>query len=91
MSTATTKSSGQPTVVLEGRGLRIDDVVAVARDGAPVVLGDTARAAMQRSADLVEGFVASDSPVYGVTTGFGAAVRKIGDRPRTASKTSGFM
>jgi histidine ammonia-lyase len=84
MSTATTKSSGQPTVVLEGRGLRIDDVVAVARDGAPVVLGDTARAAMQRSADLVEGFVASDSPVYGVTTGFGSLANTVIPPERTA-------
>ena len=73
-----------PTVTLEGRGLRIADVVAVARDGVPVVLGDSARAAMQRSAELVDGFVASDTPVYGVTTGFGSLANTVIPATRTA-------
>jgi histidine ammonia-lyase len=44
------------TVSLRGTGLTLDDVVAVARDGAVATLSPDARAAMQRSADLVEGF-----------------------------------
>src|SRR5690349_6648202 len=59
-------------VELSGRGLTVDDVVAVARRGATVSLGDGARRAMERSAELVDGFVASGAPVYGVTTGFGS-------------------
>jgi histidine ammonia-lyase len=44
----------------------------VARDGAVATLSPAARAAMQRSADLIEGFVSGEQPVYGVTTGFGS-------------------
>jgi histidine ammonia-lyase len=60
------------TVELRGRGLRIADVVAVARGGAPVALAESARAEVDASAALVDGFVAADTPVYGVTTGFGS-------------------
>jgi histidine ammonia-lyase len=60
------------TVELRGRGLRIADVVAVARGNAPVTLADSARAEVEASAALVDGFVAADTPVYGVTTGFGS-------------------
>ncbi|HMK13234.1 MAG TPA: histidine ammonia-lyase [Acidimicrobiales bacterium] len=59
-------------VVLDGDGLSIDDIVAVARDGARAVLGDRARAAMQASRDIVERLAASGQPVYGVSTGFGS-------------------
>jgi histidine ammonia-lyase len=74
----------QPTVVVEGHGVRIADVVAVARHGARVQLGSTARSAMARSAALVDGFVASDAPVYGVTTGFGSLANTLIPRERTA-------
>jgi histidine ammonia-lyase len=60
------------TVELRGRGLRIADVVAVARHHASARLTAEARAAMERSAALVDGFVAGERPVYGVTTGFGS-------------------
>jgi histidine ammonia-lyase len=59
-------------VDVTGRGLLIADVVAVARDVADARLADSARAAMERSAALVDEFVGSDRPVYGVTTGFGS-------------------
>ena len=48
------------------------DVVAVARDGAAVTLGDDALAAMARSRALVEELAAEPTPVYGISTGFGA-------------------
>lgn len=73
-----------PTVELRGLGLRIDDVVAVARHHAPVRLGDAARAAMERSAALVDGFVAGERPVYGVTTGFGSLAGTVIPPERTA-------
>ena len=41
-------------------------------DDEQVVLSASARAAMDASAKLVDGFLAADEPVYGVTTGFGS-------------------
>ena len=71
-------------VQLNGAGLRIVDVVAVARHRAGVTLAPTARAAMQRSADLIDGFVAGEQPVYGVTTGFGSLAGTVIPPERTA-------
>jgi len=70
--------------VVEGGGLALADVIAVARYGAPATLGDGARAAMDASAALVEGFVAGDEPVYGVTTGFGSLAGTVIPAERTA-------
>jgi histidine ammonia-lyase len=58
-------------VELSGTGMTPADIVAVARDDAPVVLGEAARAAMAASAKVVARLVASAEPVYGVSTGFG--------------------
>ena len=74
----------QETVAIDGRGLSIDDVVAVARRQANPHLTDTARTAMTRSAALVDGFVSSDTPVYGVTTGFGSLASTVIPRERSA-------
>jgi histidine ammonia-lyase len=71
-------------VELRGRGLTIDDVVAVARRHAPARLHDSARDEMLRSAALVEQFVASEAPVYGVTTGFGSLANTLIPPERTA-------
>jgi histidine ammonia-lyase len=60
------------TVELTDRGLSREEVVAVARGGAEVHLGEDAVAAMERGAAVVAALVASDEPVYGVSTGFGA-------------------
>lgn len=59
-------------VKLTGTGLTPDDVVDVARRGAPVVLSAEARAAMEASAAIVAHLAAGERPVYGVTTGFGS-------------------
>ena len=71
-------------VVLHGHGVTIADVVAVARGHAPVSLADDARAAMARSAALIDGFVAGETPVYGVTTGFGSLAGTVIPAERTA-------
>src|ERR687897_621344 len=73
---------GQPTqrsgvssadvIELTGRGLEPDDVVAVAREGAAVALGGSAREAMLRSAEIVERLADSEEPAYGISTGFGS-------------------
>jgi histidine ammonia-lyase len=60
------------TLELHGRGLTIAEVVRVARHGATAVLAPDARQAMQASTAVLTDLVASDRPVYGVTTGFGS-------------------
>ncbi len=59
-------------VELTTEGLEPEQVTAVARDGAPARLGDEAKAAMERSAGIVERLAASEQPAYGVSTGFGS-------------------
>lgn len=52
--------------------LSFDDVLAVARDGAGVILTDEATMAIDRARAVVEDLAASPTPTYGVSTGFGA-------------------
>ncbi|HUW15607.1 MAG TPA: histidine ammonia-lyase, partial [Actinomycetes bacterium] len=52
--------------------LPASDVVAVARDGAPVVLTDEALAALARAREHIDVLAAGARPAYGVSTGFGA-------------------
>ncbi|HEY0636270.1 MAG TPA: histidine ammonia-lyase, partial [Pseudonocardiaceae bacterium] len=61
------------TAVAVGRApLTRADVRAVARDGAPVVLTDEARAAVAAARAHIEALAADPRPHYGVSTGFGA-------------------
>ncbi len=48
------------------------DVVAVARHDAQVVLGDDCRAEIERVRAHVDALAAGETPIYGVSTGFGA-------------------
>ncbi|WP_420445711.1 histidine ammonia-lyase [Candidatus Poriferisodalis sp.] len=59
------------TVVLDGPGVTVSDVVAVARHGSKVRLSDDARSAMTAARGIVEA-LADGEPVYGISTGFGA-------------------
>ena len=59
-------------VILERDNLTQTDVVRVARDHVPVSLGADGRAAMDASAAVVDAYAASETAVYGVSTGFGA-------------------
>jgi histidine ammonia-lyase len=61
-----------PAVPVGPAPLRPADVVAVARDDAPVRLTDEARSAIAASRAHVETLAAGERPVYGVSTGFGA-------------------
>lgn len=60
-----------PQVVLDGRSLAVADVVAVARHHARVSLAPSARERLNRVRDIVDGIVARNEVVYGITTGFG--------------------
>ena len=59
------------SVYLDGPGVSIDDVVAVARRGAVVELTDAAVDRMDAARSIVE-TLAGGAPTYGVSTGFGA-------------------
>jgi histidine ammonia-lyase len=62
-----------PTTITVGTGpLAIEDVVAVARDGRPVVLSEQALDALARARVRVDELAADPQPHYGISTGFGA-------------------
>jgi len=64
-------------IVTVGVGaLSPDDVVAVSRDGARVVLSDDALEAMQASRLIIDALAEDTRPHYGVSTGFGALASK---------------
>lgn len=66
-----------PSVVPLGtEGVRISDVIAVARDGARVEITPEAEAAMARSRAQVEALASSSTPAYGISTGFGALANR---------------
>ncbi len=60
------------TLLLDGRPITIEDVVAVARDGDEVHVPGSASSRMWPARRVVEAAVADGRIVYGITTGFGA-------------------
>ncbi len=68
--------SDKQRVVVGTGPVSFDEVVAVARDGAGVELGEDARAAVARSREVIERLAVADLPYYGVSTGFGALATK---------------
>ena len=58
-------------VVIDGNSLRIEDVVAVACDFAPVAISRQAHERAAQARRTVDRLVADGAVVYGVTTGFG--------------------
>jgi histidine ammonia-lyase len=60
------------TVTIRSTGVSPADVLAVARDGAPVEIDAGAHAQMAASRAIVDGIERDGRPVYGVSTGFGA-------------------
>src|SRR4051794_13383300 len=59
-------------VTVDVGALSPEDVVAVARGGAPVRLSEAALAAIDRARAVVEELAAAPTPAYGISTGFGA-------------------
>lgn len=58
-------------VVFHGGRLTVEEVVRVARAGAPVEVSEEARARIRRSRAVVDDLVARREVAYGITTGFG--------------------
>ncbi|MBN1963343.1 MAG: histidine ammonia-lyase [Anaerolineae bacterium] len=72
-------------ITLDGENLTIDDVWAVAVEGAEAVLSEKARARVQVCHDAVLRLVERGEIAYGVTTGFGAFKRKLIKPEQTAA------
>jgi hypothetical protein len=72
-------------IVLDGSPLSVEQVLAVARNGARVEVGDAARRRMAASRALVDDLDARDEVVYGVTTGFGALADRAIEREHRAT------
>ena len=70
MNTVTISTSGLTT------GISMEDVIAVARHLANISISEAALDAMAQSRKQIEALAASDSPVYGVSTGFGALAQR---------------
>jgi histidine ammonia-lyase len=69
------------TVVVNGDALTVQDVIDVARGEARAELGPDVPARMEPSRQVVADAIASDAPVYGVNTGFGAlADTRVGEQ-----------
>lgn len=62
----------QATVQVGTGPVSEEDLVAVARHGAPVELTEEARRAVATSRARIEDLANNPTPVYGVSTGFGA-------------------
>ena len=58
-------------VILQGTALSISDILAVARNYAPVELGQSAMTRMKAARRLIDRIAKEGQRVYGVTTGFG--------------------
>lgn len=77
------------TVRIGTSGMTIDDVIAVARHGARIELTAEALSAMADTRAHVEELAAGDTPVYGISTGFGAlATRHISPELRAQLQRS---
>ncbi|MBO2450481.1 histidine ammonia-lyase [Actinomadura barringtoniae] len=63
---------GDKNIQVGPERLAFDEVVAVARDGAPITLTDAALDGMAATRAHIEELSARPTPVYGVSTGFGA-------------------
>jgi histidine ammonia-lyase len=77
------------TVTVDIGPVSFDDVLAVARRDAQVVISGDAAAAIDASRDTIEALANEPTPVYGVSTGFGAlATRHIPQESRTQLQRS---
>ena len=76
-------------VIISTTGMTFTDLVSIARNDAKVKISQESLAAMQSSRDHVEQLAASETPVYGISTGFGAlANRHVSQELRTQLQRS---
>ncbi|MBP2667458.1 MAG: Histidine ammonia-lyase, partial [Firmicutes bacterium] len=65
------KAKGEEMINIDGNSLTIDDVVRVARQFEIAALSQEGRRQVEASRAVVEKLLASEQPVYGISTGFG--------------------
>ncbi|MDJ0316758.1 histidine ammonia-lyase [Arthrobacter antibioticus] len=65
-----------PKVTLSSTGVTPEDVIAVARHGAQVVISAEALAGVERVRAHIEKLAHSETPAYGISTGFGALANR---------------
>ncbi len=58
-------------ILLDGRSLTLEDLVAIARDHEPVAIAGAARDRVSAARAIVEAAAARPAPTYGINTGFG--------------------
>jgi histidine ammonia-lyase len=76
-------------VIISTTGMTFADLVSIARSDAKVKISQVSLDAMQSSRDHVEQLAASETPVYGISTGFGAlANRHVSQELRTQLQQS---
>lgn len=63
-------------VIINTSGMTFDDVIAVARHDAKVVISPEALAAVSKTREHIDKLAAATNPVYGVSTGFGALANR---------------
>ena len=64
-------------IFLDGETLKLEDIIAVARNFQRVELAEQAKEKMIRSRRLIEQWVAEKKTIYGITTGFGSLQNEI--------------
>jgi histidine ammonia-lyase len=64
------------TVTLNTHSLSMEEVVRVARAGEQVTISEQALAAMQETRNHIESLAKGKTPVYGISTGFGALANR---------------
>ena len=69
-------------VVIGTDGLTPDALIAIARNHAKVSISASAIEAIEKSRAIVDSLAASEIPVYGISTGFGALARKFIDEDK---------
>lgn len=72
-------TSSSTPVTLQGQGLRVRDVVRVARENAPMRITDSPEVLdrVQASYEYIQSAVRDQVPIYGVTTGFGGMAHQV--------------
>lgn len=63
-------------VVISTSGMSFGDVIAIARHNAQIEISQTSLDAMARTRAHIERLAVSESPVYGISTGFGALAQR---------------
>ena len=63
-------------VVIATSGMSFDDVIAIARRGAQIEISSESLQAMSKTREHIEKLAQADTPVYGISTGFGALAQK---------------